>query len=58
MNLLDCKTSLAFASRRVQPLDAENRMSGGVGGLTGAIRSVRPDHGFFHHASIVVGWAA
>ena len=31
-------------SRRVQPPDAENRMSGGVGGLTGAIPSARPDH--------------
>ncbi|WP_242523279.1 reverse transcriptase domain-containing protein [Thiocystis minor] len=29
----------------VQPPDAENRMSGGVGGLTGAIPSARPDPG-------------
>jgi hypothetical protein len=28
---------------RVQPPDAENRTSGGVGGLTGAIPSARPD---------------
>jgi hypothetical protein len=27
----------------VQPPDAENGMSGGVGGVTGAIRSPRPD---------------
>ena len=29
-------------SRRAQPPDAESRMSGGVGGLTGAIRSDPP----------------
>lgn len=29
--------------RRTQPPDAENRMSGGVGGLIGAIRLARPD---------------
>ncbi len=29
-------------SRRVQPPDAENRMSGGVGEVTGAIPSPRP----------------
>jgi hypothetical protein len=33
-------------SRRVQPPDAENRMSGGVGEVTGAIPSPRPDHPF------------
>ena len=32
-------------SRRAQPPDAESRMSGGVGGLTGAIRSAPPDPG-------------
>lgn len=30
-------------TRWTQPPDAENRMSGGVGGLTGAIPLVRPD---------------
>jgi hypothetical protein len=30
--------------RRVQPPDAENRLSGGVGGVTGAIPSPRPAH--------------
>jgi len=30
-------------SRRVQPPDAENRMSGGVGEVTGTIPSPRPD---------------
>jgi hypothetical protein len=30
--------------RQVQPPDAENRMSGGVGGVTGAIPSPRPAH--------------
>jgi hypothetical protein len=30
-------------TRQTQPPDAENRMSGGVGGLTGAIPLVRPD---------------
>ena len=30
-------------SRWVQPPDAENRMSGGVGGMTGAIPSSPPD---------------
>jgi hypothetical protein len=30
-------------SRRVQPPDAANRMSGGVGEVTGAILSPRPD---------------
>jgi hypothetical protein len=34
-------------SRRVQPPDAENRMSGGVGEVTGAIPSPRPDRGYF-----------
>ena len=29
-------------ARRVQPPDAENRLSGGVGGATGAIPSPRP----------------
>ncbi len=29
--------------RQVQPPDAENRLSGGVGGVTGAIPSPRPD---------------
>ena len=33
-------------TRWTQPPDAENRMSGGVGGLTGAIPLVRPDHGY------------
>ena len=31
-------------TRWAQPPDAENRMSGGVGGLTGAIPLARPDH--------------
>ena len=31
-------------SRWVQPPDAENRMSGGVGGITGAIPLSPPDH--------------
>ena len=35
-------------TRWTQPPDAENRMSGGVGGLTGAIPLVRPDHFCFH----------
>ena len=30
-------------TRWTQPPDAENRMSGGVGGLTGAIPLARPD---------------
>jgi len=30
-------------SRQVQPPDAENRMSGGVGGVTGAIPLPPPD---------------
>ena len=30
-------------TRWAQPPDAENRMSGGVGGLTGAIPLARPD---------------
>jgi len=30
-------------SRQVQPPDAENRMSGGVGGVTGAIPLAPPD---------------
>ena len=30
-------------TRWAQPPDAENRMSGGVGGLTGAILLARPD---------------
>jgi hypothetical protein len=33
-------------SRRVQPPDAEDRTSGGVGEVTGAIPSPRPDPGF------------
>jgi hypothetical protein len=32
-------------SRQVQPPDAENRMSGGVGGVTGAIPLPPPDRG-------------
>ena len=32
-------------TRWAQPPDAENRMSGGVGGLTGAILLARPDRG-------------
>lgn len=31
--------------RWTQPPDAENRMSGGVGGLTGEIPLARPDQG-------------
>jgi hypothetical protein len=31
-------------SRWVQPPDAENGMSGGVGGPAGAIPQARPDH--------------
>lgn len=31
--------------RWTQPPDAENRMSGGVGGLTGEIPLARPDTG-------------
>lgn len=31
-----------------QPPDAENRMSGGVGGLTGAIPLARPDLSLVH----------
>lgn len=34
-------------TRWTQPPDAENRMSGGVGGLTGAIPLVRPDRDRF-----------
>jgi len=33
-------------SRWVQPPDAENRMSGGVGGITGAIPLSPPDQTF------------
>jgi hypothetical protein len=32
------------AFRTVQPPDAENRTSGGVGGCRGAIPGTRPDH--------------
>jgi len=32
-------------NRRFQAPDAENRMSGGVGGVTGAIPLLRPDLG-------------
>ncbi|WP_207188606.1 hypothetical protein, partial [Thiocystis minor] len=42
----DCgfhQTSPPLNGGWVQPPDAENRMSGGVGGLTGAIPSARPD---------------
>ncbi len=38
---------------KIQPPDAENRMSGGVGGMTGAIPSSPPDRGYpgyvIHH---------
>ena len=33
-------------SRRVQPLDTENRTSSGVGGCRGAIPGTRPDPGY------------
>jgi hypothetical protein len=36
-------------SRQVQPPDAENRMSGGVGGVTGAIPLPPPDRGLEKH---------
>ncbi|MCH8533274.1 MAG: hypothetical protein LAT65_20740, partial [Saccharospirillum sp.] len=32
-------------THRVQPPDAENRTSGGVGGVAGAILLLRPDQG-------------
>jgi hypothetical protein len=32
----------------VQPPDAENRMSGGVGGITGAIPLSPPDQNYHH----------
>jgi len=35
--------SVGGLSRPFQPPDAENRMSGGVGGVTGVIPSPRPD---------------
>ncbi len=38
------KANRAYASW-VQPPDAENRMSGGVGEVMGAIPSPRPDRG-------------
>ena len=37
-------TGPASVAALVQPPDAENRTSGGVGALTGAIPSGRPDH--------------
>ena len=38
--------------RRVQPPDAENRTSGGVGGVAGAIPPPRPDHSFIRASSV------
>jgi len=40
-------------SRGVQPPDAENRMSGGVGEVTGAIPSPRPDQ-FIRRKAVVI----
>ena len=39
-------------SRRVQPLDTENRTSSGVGGCRGAIPGTRPDRGTSQRNSI------
>ncbi len=38
-------------TRWTQPPDAENRMSGGVGELTGAIPLVRPDQTYLSHVA-------
>ena len=41
-----------YITRWTQPPDAENRMSGGVGGLTGAIPLARPDQDFAENGTM------
>ncbi len=45
---MDAITTLDSVKLLFQPPDAENRMSGGVGGMTGAIPSSRPDYWVTH----------
>jgi hypothetical protein len=44
VGLMDAIRFCDTLSRWVQPPDAENRMSGGVGGITGAIPLSPPNH--------------